>query len=177
MSNDDKTQLITLESNHELTNKKPKRSDIRKGFTKMDAAPIEVQRAALMMDSQGLARTTIARLLKTDYDFDIDVQTVRKYLKDNQGRTDILYGSEQAVSKIKDDYMQVIASLLDTHKKLKLSLDKAIEAGEWGNVAKITGIMNNNVSTASDIMKKLPDSKNDKSITRTETIGLMLETL
>jgi hypothetical protein len=158
--------------------KTTKNSDIRKGFTKLDAAPIEIQRAVLLMDSQGLARTTIARLLKIDHNFDIDVATVRKYLKNNQGRTDILYGSEQSVSKIKDEYMQVLATLLDTHKKLKLSLDKAIEAGEWNNVARITSIMNNNVATASDIIKKLPDPKQDKygkTDGKEETIGLMLE--
>lgn len=177
---DDGTLEIEAKSREEEIRSNPKRTQIKKGMTKIDTAPLEIQRAVLLLDDQGLAKTAIESILHSDYNYDVTAQTIRKYLLNRHEKEGLLYGSEKSVTKLKDDYMTVLGSLLDTHKKLKLSLDKAIEAQEWSNVARITKIMNDNVSTASDIMKKLPETVKDKlekDVKKQNSVGKMLETM
>jgi len=156
-------------SKEDLVKHNPDMYAIRAGFNKLESAPMEIQRTILTLNAQGLATTYISRIIREDFDYKVDAQTVRKYLNKNKDRKDLF----------KDDYVQIMSSMLDTHKKLKLSLDKAIEEGEWKSVASITKIMNDNVVVASDIVQKLPDTwKNTTSVDKEKvTIGNMLEVM
>lgn len=166
-------------SKEDLVKHNPDMYAIRAGFNKLESAPMEIQRTILTLNAQGLATTYISRIIREDFDYKVDAQTVRKYLNKNKDRKDLFYDDSSTYVKLKDDYVQIMSSMLDTHKKLKLSLDKAIEEGEWKSVASITKIMNDNVVVASDIVQKLPDTwKNTTSVDKEKvTIGNMLEVM